>query len=72
VNKTSGYAVVGAIVMILLGLIILPVCIYLGAYIGVKIVVLILAKEYMAAFWWCCLYSLFYLAGAIVKTINGD
>lgn len=69
-KKTSGMAVFGALMLVLLGIVALPVIIFLGAYIGVHIVLLILAAHYWAAFWWCCLYSLFYLAGAVVKALG--
>lgn len=69
-KKPSGAAVFGGLVLMLLGLLSFPLVLFLGTYIGVQVVLLILAHSYWSAFWWCCLYSLFYLVVLIIKLVQ--
>jgi hypothetical protein len=66
----SWYAIVGGLVLFLLALISVPLVVFLTSFVGVKIVLALLAYNYWTAFWWSCLYALFPLTISIVRAIK--
>jgi hypothetical protein len=71
-NNTGPATVAGALFLLIIGILLLPTVLFLGAFIGVKVVTLILAGNYVNAFLWTCLYSVMYMALYVAKEIQGQ
>ena len=71
-SSTSGYAIFGAVAIVLLAILLAPVVVFLSVFIGIKIVLAMLAGHYWTAFWWCWLYGLFPIANGVAKAGSKD